>query len=43
MACRGVHFAIDEKQAKLLLAAKNKDSDDDVLEIIEEIEDDWNE
>lgn len=41
MACRGVHFAIESKEAERLLAAT---SDDAVLEIIEEeIEEAWDE
>jgi hypothetical protein len=39
----GVHFAINAEQAKrLLAAAENEDSDDDVMEVVEELEeDDW--
>jgi hypothetical protein len=40
MACRGVLFAVMEEEAHQLLAA---DSDDDVMSIIEEIEEAWDE
>jgi len=41
MACRGVFFALTAKDVKRLLAAE---SDDDVLEIVEEeIEERWDE
>lgn len=38
MACRGVHFAIDDQQAQRLLGAED---DDELLEIVEEIEEAW--
>jgi uncharacterized protein DUF1877 len=38
MACRGVLFAIDDDTTKRLLAAE---SDDDVMEIVEAIEEEW--
>jgi hypothetical protein len=40
MGCRGVLFAIDDATTERLLAAK---SDDDVLEIVESIEEEWDE
>jgi len=40
MACRGVHFAIDDETTGRLLAAQ---SDDALMEIIEEIEEAWDE
>lgn len=40
MACRGVLFAIDDETAAALLAAG---SDEEVMEVIEEIEEAWNE
>lgn len=41
MACRGVHFAIDNKAYEKLLTAG---SDDAVIEIVqEEIEEEWDE
>jgi hypothetical protein len=40
MGCRGVHFAITDKQANQLLAAED---DDAVMELIEEIEESWDE
>ena len=38
MACRGVHFAIDDEQAQRLLAARD---DDELVAIVEEIEEQW--
>jgi hypothetical protein len=40
MGCRGVLFAIDDVTTERLLAAK---SDADVMEIVESIEEDWDE
>jgi hypothetical protein len=40
MANRGVHFALTNSQTQALLAAQN---DDELISIIEEIEDEWNE
>jgi hypothetical protein len=40
MACRGVLFAISDVTVAALLAAK---SDEDVMEIVESIEEDWDE
>lgn len=41
MACRGVHFALTEKQYKKI---QKCDSDDDLIEFIQEdIEEDWDE
>lgn len=38
MGCRGVHFAIDDQQARRLLGAED---DDELLEMVEEIEERW--
>ncbi len=43
MACLGVHFALTPAQEKKLLSAVKKDDADLVMEIIEEIEEDWDE
>lgn len=40
MACRGVHFSVAEEQVQRLLAAGD---DEELLEVIEEIEEDWDE
>jgi hypothetical protein len=40
MGCRGVLFAIDDVTVAALLAAK---SDEDLMEIVESIEEDWDE
>ncbi len=40
MAHRGVHFALTGSQTQALLAAQN---DDELMSIIEEIEEEWNE
>ena len=41
MGCLGVHFAVSAKQLKQLQAAA--DDDDAVMELIEEIEEEWDE
>jgi transcriptional/translational regulatory protein YebC/TACO1 len=43
MACRGVHFAITDEQARSLFEAEDEDSDEKVREVIEEIEEAWDE
>jgi hypothetical protein len=40
MANRGVHFALTNSQTQALLAAQN---DDELISVIEEIEEEWNE
>jgi hypothetical protein len=43
MACLGVHFALTEAQSKKLLSVVSDKSDDDVLAVVEEIEESWDE
>ncbi|MCA9800892.1 MAG: YfbM family protein [Cyanobacteria bacterium HKST-UBA02] len=43
MGCLGVHFAVTRDQARRLLDAVDEESDDAVLELIEEIEEEWDE
>lgn len=43
MACLGVHFALTPSQEKKLLDAEKKEDGDLVMEIVEEIEEDWDE
>ena len=43
MACLGVHFALTAAQEKKLLSAGKKDDADLEMEIIEEIEEGWDE
>lgn len=43
MACRGVFFALTEVQAYKILAAANAESDEQVMDMVEEIEELWDE